>query len=290
MKIILSRKGFDQENGGMASPIMPDGTPVSLPIPRGRGRVYSYRELFFEGRSLSDIIRELKKGRVNIEDKAHADPDLDEGRLPRKPGWRPAFGQTGNDQSHLENEGVGVGDLFLFYGWFRHTETTAGGALRYARPRHDLHMIFGWLQVGKVLHVNELSTKDLPEWLREHPHVATPNDFDSNNTVYVATDHLTLGGYTLPFSGGGTFPNFTSELALTWDKSKKRSLWALPRWFHPGTGKPPLSRHKAPWRWSFDDHKTVLQTVPIGQEFVLDAAYYPEAFDWVRSFFEGVAQ
>ena len=33
MKIILSRKGFDSSNGGCPSPIMPDGTLLSMPIP-----------------------------------------------------------------------------------------------------------------------------------------------------------------------------------------------------------------------------------------------------------------
>ena len=33
MKIILSRKGFDSGYGGIASPVLPDGTLLSLPIP-----------------------------------------------------------------------------------------------------------------------------------------------------------------------------------------------------------------------------------------------------------------
>ena len=33
MKIILSRKGFDSGNGGQPSPILPDGTLLSMPIP-----------------------------------------------------------------------------------------------------------------------------------------------------------------------------------------------------------------------------------------------------------------
>ena len=33
MKIILSRKGFDAEYGGQPSPILPDGTLLSMPIP-----------------------------------------------------------------------------------------------------------------------------------------------------------------------------------------------------------------------------------------------------------------
>ena len=33
MKVILSRKGMDSESGRVASPILPDGTLLSLPIP-----------------------------------------------------------------------------------------------------------------------------------------------------------------------------------------------------------------------------------------------------------------
>lgn len=33
MKLILSRKGFDSSAGGKPSPIFPDGTMISLPIP-----------------------------------------------------------------------------------------------------------------------------------------------------------------------------------------------------------------------------------------------------------------
>ncbi|MHA1435339.1 MAG: hypothetical protein ACTSO7_15970 [Candidatus Heimdallarchaeota archaeon] len=33
MKVILSRKGFDSANGGYPSPILPDGTLLSIPIP-----------------------------------------------------------------------------------------------------------------------------------------------------------------------------------------------------------------------------------------------------------------
>ena len=33
MKLILSRKGFDSSAGGIASPILPDGRMISLPIP-----------------------------------------------------------------------------------------------------------------------------------------------------------------------------------------------------------------------------------------------------------------
>ena len=33
MKVIFSRKGFDSGFGGMPSPVLPDGTMLSMPIP-----------------------------------------------------------------------------------------------------------------------------------------------------------------------------------------------------------------------------------------------------------------
>jgi len=53
---------------------------------------------------------------------AHLDPDLDAASRRREPGWRPLLGQHGAAQSHLCNESVGPGDLFLFFGLFRRTE------------------------------------------------------------------------------------------------------------------------------------------------------------------------
>ena len=41
MKIILSRKGFDTTSGGCPSPILPDGTLLSLPIPDEEDIKYS---------------------------------------------------------------------------------------------------------------------------------------------------------------------------------------------------------------------------------------------------------
>ena len=56
----------------------------------------------------------------------HLDPDLVPGTLPRPPDWLPAFGQDSAAASHLRNQGVSRGDLFLFFGWFRHTEEVEG--------------------------------------------------------------------------------------------------------------------------------------------------------------------
>ena len=57
MKIILSRKGFDSSNGGIVSPIMEDGTLVSLPIPSDdRDR---FDDLVYCGHSYAKILQDL---------------------------------------------------------------------------------------------------------------------------------------------------------------------------------------------------------------------------------------
>lgn len=46
MKVILSRKGMDSEAGGIPSPILPDGTLLSLPIPDNTsGQKYVKRQI-----------------------------------------------------------------------------------------------------------------------------------------------------------------------------------------------------------------------------------------------------
>lgn len=107
MKVVLSRKGFDSGYGGWASPILPDGRMLSLPIP-ARDGVVSYDELSAgDGVSYLDIMRQLRRGH---EDRlvlshntwlssgpritTHLDPDLVASSVERLPGWRGMFGQS----------------------------------------------------------------------------------------------------------------------------------------------------------------------------------------------------
>ena len=50
MKIILSRKGFDSEYAGQPSPILPDGTLLSMPIPYSN-EIIKYTDLYHNGES-----------------------------------------------------------------------------------------------------------------------------------------------------------------------------------------------------------------------------------------------
>ena len=59
MKIILSRKGFDSSNGFMPSPILPDGTLLSLPIPSDEVDLNTYSDLSYGNLTYFDIIKSL---------------------------------------------------------------------------------------------------------------------------------------------------------------------------------------------------------------------------------------
>ena len=143
MKVVFSRKGFDSASGGIPNPILPDGTLLSLPIP-SPGDNIQYEELFWKGMSYYDIIRSLSpRTRILPTTPCHLDPDLRKEVLSRER-WIPAFGQIGSSLMHLYNQGVDVGDLFLFFGWYRQTELH-NGQLRFVPNAPDLHIIYGYL-------------------------------------------------------------------------------------------------------------------------------------------------
>jgi hypothetical protein len=277
MKLILSRKGFDSANGGCPSPIL-DGQLCSLPIP-DPGAPTRYSEISsFKGSSIAQIVEDLTRGRVGRSDGAHLDPDLRTDSIARAAGWRPIFGQAAAAQSHLARHEVGHGDLFLFFGCFRQAEKV-GVTFRFVRDAPKLHVIFGWLQVGRVSRVTNGLTTEIP-WADGHPHLAAPERY-KNNTLYFASDRLS--SISLKTKGAGTFDRIKPELILT-ETGSNCSVWQLPRWFDPA-GRPALSYHSKPARWTDCDDSMRLQSVGRGQEFVLDVDEYPEAHAWLRSIF-----
>ncbi len=277
MKLILSRKGFDSANGGCPSPIL-DGQLCSLPIPDAGSPTPYGKIAAFNGVAIARIVEDLTRGRIGRGDGAHLDPDLRSDALARAAGWRPIFGQAAAAQSHLARHKVGRGDLFLFFGSFRQAEKV-GAKFRFVRDAPKLHVIFGWLQVGSVSRAtNEVAT-EVP-WAGGHPHLTAPERY-KNNTLYFASDRLSSIG--LRTRGAGAFDRIRPELILT-ETDSNCSVWRLPRWFH-SNGRPVLSYHSKPARWTECDNSVRLQSVGRGQEFVLDADEYPEARGWVRSIF-----
>jgi len=165
MRIVLSRKGFDTGAGGIPSPII-DGRPISLPIPTQKRSITTYGDL-----GLGEIVEGVTKGRLTGNSLCHYDPMLEDGRC--------AFGQTGAAQTHLHNNGVTVGDIFLFFGLFAETDG------------HDWHhRIFGYLEVQTVHPIGaHPEASDQPSgFSHRHPH--TLGEWNANNTIYIGRGRL----------------------------------------------------------------------------------------------------
>jgi Nucleotide modification associated domain 3 len=270
MKLVLSRKGFDSSWGGSPSPIFPDGRMISLPIPQQRSGV-TYGNLQLNGGlSYLDVMRQLGIRRLRRRSKSlaldeqtevHLDPDLVCDVRPRPEGWRAVYGQVNAALSHLRAESVGAGDIFLFFGWFRSTISTATG-YRYAGPGDGFHAVFGYLEVGEVLNVD--AATDIP-WAAEHPHLQCRETKEwRENCLFIAARRCSLVP-SLP--GAGTVA-WHEALRLS-EPGRSRSFWRLPRAFHPRFTKMPLTYH-AKRSWDLRQDHVQLHTAPIGQEFVVE--------------------
>jgi hypothetical protein len=280
MRLVLSRKGFDSAAGGIASPIFPDGRMISLPIP-SQSDNFTFADINVPGIDMGGLLADLSRQRHALADHVHLDPDIDRPADNRLHGWRPALGQIGAAQTHLEKQGVGPGDVFLFFGWFRAVEHHQG-QWRYVPDAPDMHVLFGWLEIDAVIQLGlqrNAAIAAMP-WIADHPHVANPDAYgDRNNTLYVAPRYSRFRPETL--HGGGRFVHYAEALRLT-TPCNGRSKWSLPRWFHPD-GRPSLSYHGSDKRWQRSGDRTLLSTVGRGQEFVIDGDHYPELEGWVSS-------
>ena len=275
-KLVLSRKGFDSSAGGCPSPIFPDGTMYSLPIPGGTARSpVRYRDLYHGGTNIGQVIKDLTKGRWEGCDLPHLDPDLRPDAFPRREGWRGLFGQAGAAETHLERQGVGAGDLFLMFGLFRRVEETSPG-WTFIRGEPQQHILWGWLQIEQIRRVDEIRNAPEFHWAHYHDHFGWRGD--PSNTLYVAKKRL-YSENAAAAPGAGVFPRRNDRLVLT-EPGGPVSRWRLPRWFFPDGNRSPLTYHPDPNRWQRDDEYAYLKSVGRGQEFVLDLGEYPEATGW----------
>lgn len=236
MRIVFSRKGFDTGSGGTASPII-GGKPISLPIPTTRRSVTTYDHL-----GLGEIVERVTRGRIARDHLCHEDPMFTREQC--------LFGQCGAAQSHLQNQGVGIGDVFLFFGLFCDEGTG---------DRH--HRIFGYLQVAEMIlpaH-SKLGPLDRP-----HPH--TLGEWNENNTVYRGTGAVVTRDHV--------------ELRLTQPGGPLRH-WFVPSWLR-SVG---LSFHGKPERWLANDR---LEIVARGQEFVANIGDDLTACEWLHRTIETI--
>ena len=252
MKLILSRKGFDSSNGGGPSPII-DGRLVPLPIPGGYRSKTRYLDIGF-----GPIVERVTSGRIQGRYHCHYDPMFEDGRC--------AFGQVNASQSHLDNQKVGVGDLFLFWGLYQPFPRLGG------KRAGMHHRIFGCLQVEDVRPLGAIpGPEDQPDgFTHRHPH--TLGTWGPNNTLYLGSGHITSAA--------------TDELRLTAPGEKRPSAWKVPRFLREVR----MTYHDDPKRWRAcrDDPKSChVLAVPRGQEFVcdlgrLDARQRQAARQWIE--------
>lgn len=145
MKVVLSRKGMDSRAGGIPSPILPDGTLLSLPIPNEKSGV-PYGDLVYKGRTYQQIIQQIHPTfDFQKHPFCHLDPDIYGVLKNTHAGWKPAFGQYEIPAKHLDGQGVDVGDVFLFYGMFRQTEKLPDGTLHFVKGAPIQHIIYGYI-------------------------------------------------------------------------------------------------------------------------------------------------
>jgi hypothetical protein len=169
----------------------------------------------------------------------------------RKKGWLGAFGQGGSAQQHLKSR-VSEGDIFLFFGWFKNTIHTEGG-YRFDPSQHSKHVLFGYLEISKILAIN--STSSYEEWLEGHPHIHH-RGADPFNSIYIGSERLS---FNKELKGYGMF-KYNDELVLT-KEGLSRTKWDLPDFFRDVkisyyTGK----------SWN----KDYFQSASRGQEFVVE--------------------
>jgi hypothetical protein len=247
-RIILSRKGFDDGYGKMASPIFEDSRMLSLPIPNERPyKTTPYEQINFKYQEdrLADILSSLTrrkaiKNQINGKRTAHLDPDIRQDALDSRPkGWKGAFGQVAESQSYLKKEGVNKGDIFLFYGWFDDVKKANNN---YHFLGNNRHVIWGWLQIDKIFHLENGKYEEELECIKDHPHLHLSNYVSDkqeqrfkNNTVYIASEKLIINGKNVNnLAGWGTFENYNEKLVLTnliQDKQpQQRSKWIVPKW------------------------------------------------------------
>ena len=236
MRIIFSRKGFDSAAGGGPSPIV-DGRPISLPIPDSKGLA----RVTYGERGLGDHVATATGGRLGAGDLVHDDPMF-------LPGDRCVFGQCGGAQTHLARNGVGAGDVFLFFGWFRDA------------AQGDHHRIFGYLEVEEIVPLDGADDATLERFRAlRHPHAFGFHHPNRSDTLYIGK--------------GRTAQRACDTLRLS-REGMTRTHWRVPEWL----SEVGLTYHRGANRWPAPDH---LVSVAQGQEFVADIGQREDAHEWL---------
>jgi hypothetical protein len=254
MKIVFSRKGFDDQYGGIPSVIWPNSKEMlSFPIPvKSPEQGYRADELSFKGNKFSKLLSDLNYNWNKNGDNFHFDP-LIQSVLPEVPPVG-AFGQSGSALGHLKKNHITKGDVFLFFGTFCECYWEGDKLMRYSMM-HPFHAIWGFLEVDSYIDIdpNQSDAEDellkTHPYLKNHPHILNRQLYKSKNTIYI----------------GKSFGAFRYNESLRLSKNNfKKSIWELPKVFS-GVD---ISYIK-PSTFQKDPPRVDLDTPGKGQEFVL---------------------
>jgi len=242
---------MDASSGGFASPIFPDHTMHSIPIWGGETSPHKYGDLAFkyQNQPLHTVMNDFTNQFRTWENVGcHHDPMLFESPKCL------VLGQADRAEGHLRNQGVGVGDLFLFFGWFRQIEYR-DERWSYVKDAPDVHQIWAFMKVEKKLAIdsdaNKLAVLESFPFLSEHPHIKRLKTGDKKESIYVSGQHELL--------------TYAQDRCLTdIKKYQGRSTWRLPAVFN----QPKAFSHLKIFESDVDD--VVIRYRGFGQEFVLD--------------------
>ncbi len=241
MRIIFSRKGFDSSAGGGPSPIVmsSDGSarPISLPIPDSKGA----SRTTYDDLGLGEHAAHASRSKLSGQNLCHNDPMF----VPGAAGAGECFfGQCGAAQTHLERQGVGIGDVFVFFGLFADSES--------GEPHHR---IFGYLRAQQIIPLADGAPPELQAL--DHPHAIAMHA--SNDVIW---------------RGEGQVAARASDALRLTIPGGPPSMWRKPAWLKPGG----LSYHDRASRWAV---RGQLQSVARGQEFVADIGRRQAPREWL---------
>lgn len=262
MKIILSRKGVDSGNSKISNLVIEDKDKkqfIIIPIPSEQDK-FSYKKIHFSQDYDFDVITKeyIKSNDIKLKVKCHIDPNLCNYRKEKV--FRGSIGQVGSSQTHLKNEGVSIGDIFIFFGRFTPMLLDKG---EMKRIEQDKHIIFGYMQIGEIIYPNLMNFKQRKEykrkypWLINHPHWNKRKyKGQDNNCIYIAKEKCDFDN---SLCGYGLF-NYSDGLILT-KSGEPPSHWDLSN----ETLKEKLTYHSAE-----NIKEDYFQSASRGQEFVFE--------------------
>jgi len=295
MKLILSRKGFDSQYGGIPSPII-DNHLISLPIPNDSNdcccnvaNSIPLDGIFYDNMSLRQIWDDLSPNAVKSE-YCHYDPVLKHNLVANgvAPSACDIADVQGDQPSNNGDREINEGDLFVFFDTFRAAERKADGGIQYKEGSKAAYMLFGFLQIGKIVEGEDIAK------YASYPH-SSADRFGYNNRMYIASKELVFNGRKITTSSGKVIPgagtfDFSEDLLLkkcdgVADLYIPKSTWDVEDYFKNIK----VSYHSYKSSKS-DSAQKAFQTVAKGQEFVLyedssranGAETFQKVIEWAR--------